>query len=80
MRNVESTGHDDVFPDFLNNVHEKVITLLRRFFNKTKSGVVPNDWALSIKKETKKDPNNYARYFPYQLSVKAFHFSYHLKY
>ena len=49
LRNGTSAGHDDVFPDFLKYAHEKVITLLTRFFNKIlESGVVPDDWALSI--------------------------------
>ena len=65
MRNGKSAGHDDVLPEFLKYAHEKVITLLTRFFNKIlESGVVPDDWGLSIyrplyKKGNKKDPNNY---------------------
>ena len=61
MRNGKSAGHDDVFPEFLKYAHEKVITLLTRFFNKI---FVSDDWALSIfrplyRKGDKKDPNNY---------------------
>ena len=65
IRNGKSAGHDDVFSEFLKYAHEKVITLLTRFFNKiSESGVVPDDWALSIyrplyKKGDKKDQNNY---------------------
>ena len=49
MRNGKSAGHDNVFPEFLKYAHEKVMTLLTRFFNKIlESGVVPDDWALTI--------------------------------
>ena len=64
MRNGTSQGHDGVFPELLKYAHEKVITLLPRFFNKIlESGVVPDGWALSkyrplYKKRDKKYPNN----------------------
>ena len=49
IRNRESAGHDDVFPEFLKYANDAIVNLPTFFFNKVLvSGVVPDDWGLSI--------------------------------
>ena len=61
----KSAGQDNIYPEFLKYVPGNLVEVLNSFFNLVlKTGIVPDDWALSTicpihKKGPMTDPNNY---------------------